>query len=74
MQRIGRVNTIVGGLLIVRGEDESHPDIGQSVLDESLTTIGDVVDVIGPVERPYTVVAPAEAPDPSLIETVLYAR
>ena len=58
MKRLGDVVRTAQGLAVVRSPDETTPDIGTSVVDESLTDIGRVVDVFGPVERPYVAVSP----------------
>ncbi|MFC6726863.1 H/ACA ribonucleoprotein complex subunit GAR1, partial [Halobium palmae] len=44
-------------------------------VDESLTTVGRVVDVFGPVDRPYLAVSPADGVHlPDLLGAKLYAR
>ncbi|WP_138005209.1 H/ACA ribonucleoprotein complex subunit GAR1 [Halalkalirubrum salinum] len=53
LTRVGTVSRTAGGLAIVRCEDAAYPDIGTMVIDESMTTVGRVVDVFGPVDRPY---------------------
>ena len=58
MKRLGEVVRTAQGLAVVRSPDESTPDIGTSVVDESLTDVGRVVDVFGPVTRPYVAVSP----------------
>ncbi|SEO38153.1 RNA-binding protein [Halogranum amylolyticum] len=57
MQRVGSVSRTAQNLAIVHCEDEDHPDIGTAVVDESLSRVGRVVDVFGPVDRPYVAVA-----------------
>ncbi|MGM0606003.1 MAG: H/ACA ribonucleoprotein complex subunit GAR1 [Halobacteriota archaeon] len=57
LARVGTVSRTAGGLAIVRCEDDSYPDIGTMVVDESLSTVGRVVDVFGPVDRPYVGIA-----------------
>ncbi|WP_121742982.1 H/ACA ribonucleoprotein complex subunit GAR1 [Natronorubrum halophilum] len=50
-------------------------EIGTMVLDDSLEEVGRVVDVFGPVERPYLAVTPdAGVHLPSLVGSPLYAR
>ena len=58
MRRLGDVVRTAQGLAVVRSPDETTPDIGTPVLDESLADVGRVVDVFGPVERPYVAVTP----------------
>lgn len=75
MQRVGTVSRTAQGLAIVRCPDEDHPNIGVQVVDENLTTVGRVVDVFGPVDRPYVAVTPASSVDlADLIGAKLYAR
>jgi RNA-binding protein len=57
MQRVGTVSRTAQNLAIVHCEDDAHPDIGATVIDESLSQVGRVVDVFGPVDRPYVAVA-----------------
>jgi RNA-binding protein len=59
MQRLGEVDRTAQGLAIVRLSSDEPPPIGREVVDESLSTVGRVVDVFGPVERPYAAVTPA---------------
>ena len=75
MKRVGEVVRTAQGLAVLRSPDETHPDLGTEVVDESLESVGRVVDVFGPVERPYLAVSPAE--DVSLAVLLgekLYAR
>jgi RNA-binding protein len=73
MRRVGPVVQAAQGLAIVRS-DEDHPDIGTTVIDEELSSVGRVVDVFGPVDRPYVVVSPEADRVASLVGTTLYAR
>ncbi|GAB7090301.1 H/ACA ribonucleoprotein complex subunit GAR1 [Halorubrum luteum] len=78
MRRVGTVVRTAQGLAIARvdAENESEPpEIGLMVVDESLSTVGRVVDVFGPVERPYVAVTPADGITlASLMGGKLYAR
>ena len=75
MRRIGTVVRTAQGLAVVRAPDETVTDIGTTVIDENLDTVGTVVDVFGPVDRPYLGVSPTESVHlPGLVGTVLYAR
>ena len=65
MKRAGEVVRVAQGLAIVRCPDEAHPDIGTELTDQELATVGQVVDVFGPVERPYLAVDPRS--DPALL-------
>jgi RNA-binding protein len=58
MQRLGEVVRTAQGLVIVRVPDDAAPDLGTEVVDESLNEVGRVVDVFGPVDRPYVAVSP----------------
>ncbi|MFB6078028.1 MAG: H/ACA ribonucleoprotein complex subunit GAR1 [Halarchaeum sp.] len=74
MKRAGEVVRSAQGLAIVRCAGEDHPDVGAEVVDERLTDIGRVVDVFGPVSRPYLAVTPDDAAPASLLGAKLYVR
>ena len=75
MKRVGDVVRTAQGLAVVRAPDDEAPDFGITVVDENLTDIGRVVDVFGPVARPYVAVSPNEDVRlPTLLGTTLYAR
>lgn len=74
MRRIGSVVRTAQGIAVVRTEDGTYPDIGTAVVDENLTEIGTVVDVFGPVNRPYVAVSPDEITLATLVGQPLYAR
>ncbi|MDS0281522.1 H/ACA ribonucleoprotein complex subunit GAR1 [Haloarcula onubensis] len=75
MRRVGSVERLAQGLAVVRATDEGYADIGSTLVDEELTSVGEVVDVFGPVERPYMAVSPASGVHiPALLGSPLYAR
>ena len=79
MRRVGTVVRTAQGLAIARVDDDGRghepPDIGLMVVDESLSTVGRVVDVFGPVERPYVAVTPTDGVAlATLMGGKLYAR
>lgn len=77
MERVGEVVRVTQGLAIVRVPQEAsdHAAIGTDVIDESLDTVGRVVDVFGPVSRPYLAVSPTDTVSPAtLLGDRLYAR
>jgi RNA-binding protein len=75
MQRAGDVVRTAQGLAIVRCPGEDHVDIGAQVVDESLDAVGRVVDVFGPVDRPYVAVTPGDGVGlADLVGGKLYAR
>ncbi|MFP4632279.1 MAG: H/ACA ribonucleoprotein complex subunit GAR1 [Halobacteriales archaeon] len=45
-----------GAVLVVRCVEEHEPGLGATVYDSDLGDVGDVIDYVGPVERPYAVV------------------
>lgn len=73
MKRIGEVVRTAGGVAVARSPDDSTPSIGDAVVDESLSEVGRIVDVMGPVGRPYVVVA-ADAAPAALLNRPLYVR
>ena len=75
MRRIGEVVRIAQNVAVVRAPDPDHVDIGTPVVDENLDDLGRVVDVFGPVERPYLAVSPNDDVHlPALVGSPLYAR
>lgn len=75
MRRVGSVERLAQGLAVVRASDETYADIGASLVDDELTAVGEVVDVFGPVDRPYMAVSPTSGVHPpALLGSPLYAR
>ncbi len=73
MHRAGSVVETAQGLLVCRGDDDV--DIGATLVDDSLTDVGRIVDVFGPVDRPYFAVSPApDVHPPRLVGERLYVR
>ncbi|MFT4922509.1 MAG: RNA-binding protein [Haloarculaceae archaeon] len=60
MKRVGEVVRTAQGVAVVRSPGQQYPAIGTDLVDESLSEVGRVVDVFGPVERPYLAVSPTE--------------
>lgn len=60
MYKLGDVVRTAQGLAIVRCPDDEPPEVGTEAVDEQLNAIGRVVDVFGPVSRPYVAVSPDE--------------
>ncbi|MFB6189616.1 MAG: H/ACA ribonucleoprotein complex subunit GAR1 [Halapricum sp.] len=75
MQRAGEVVEVAQGVAIVQCPGEEHPEIGTVVIDERLDSVGRVVDVFGPTDRPYLAVTPNDSVRlPPLLGSVLYYR
>lgn len=75
MHRAGDVVRTAQNVAVVRCDDDEHPDIGDSVVDQNLDSVGRVVDVFGPVERPYLSVTPDRGVHlPALVGQTLYVR
>ena len=75
MKRVGEVVRTAQGLAVVRCPDDEHPDVGDRVVDQDLDDVGEVVDVFGPVDRPYVAVSPVDGVVlPNLLGKKLYAR
>lgn len=73
MERLGTPDRLGQGLLVVRVE--SAPEIGTEVVDGELDVVGTVVDVFGPISRPFAAVSPtADCHPPSLLGSPLYVR
>lgn len=75
MNRAGEVVRVAQGKLVVRAPGAEHVAIGAELVDEDLDPVGRVVDVFGPVERPYLAVVPEDDVAPAaLLGAALYAR
>jgi RNA-binding protein len=74
MRRVGTVERVAQGLAVARAVDDAPPEPGDEVVDESLTVVGRVVSVFGPVDRPYVAVDPADRDPATLFDEPLYAR
>ena len=75
MERLGTVVQTANRLAIARMPGEDHPRIGTMAVDDQLEAVGRVVDVFGPVSRPYVAVkARDDAQLPTLLGKKLYAR
>lgn len=75
MQRVGTVDKTAQGLAIVSLAPDETPDIGLMVIDESLSTVGRIVDIFGPVAEPYAAITPTDgATLTDLVGTTLYAE
>ncbi|MFA5366097.1 MAG: Gar1/Naf1 family protein [Candidatus Bathyarchaeia archaeon] len=71
MQRLGKVlNVTPSSSLIIK--TENPPKIGSEVVDESLSVVGRVFDIIGPVSSPYTVIKPKIKDPAVLVNKPLY--
>jgi len=75
MKRVGEVVRVAQGLAVARVSDDDPPRIGAMVVDENLDDVGRIVDVFGPVGRPYVAVSADDDVDPALLlGKKLYAR
>ncbi len=75
MRPAGEVVRVTQGLLVVRAADQGYPEIGHTLIDDQLEAIGRVVDVFGPVSRPYVAVTPGDDIDAQrLLGERLYER
>lgn len=74
MRRLGDVVRIAAGRIIVRCPDGKRPDLGSETVNVDLVVVGTVVDVFGPVDRPYATVIPDGKLDPGIVGQRLYVR
>jgi len=75
MERAGNVTRTAGNFAVVRSDDADHPGIGATLVDQQLDAVGRVVDVFGPVERPYLAVTPDSGVHlAGLVGDTLYVR
>ena len=71
MQKLGRVRAFTRSKnLIVK--TEQAPKIGLEVVDESLSAVGKIFDIIGPVSSPYAVVKPSIREPAKLVNRPVY--
>lgn len=74
MERVGTVVKFAQGLLVVQSDGASYPSIGTAVIDEHLDAVGTVVDIIGPVDRPFVIVSPRDDKMASSLNQRVYTR
>ena len=74
MRRAGRLVGLAQGVAVVRAGDERFPEVGTELVDEGIDPVGEVVDVFGPVERPYLAVRHGSREVASLVGEPVYAR
>jgi RNA-binding protein len=58
LQKMGRVRAVTPSKNMIVKTDKP-PKLGSEVVDENLTVVGRVFDVIGPVSAPYAVIKPS---------------
>ncbi len=72
MKRLGKVSHISSHKMLILRSDFA-PSIGDAVVTKSLTKIGKVSDVFGPVSKPYVAIKPKEGLNlTELIGQILY--
>ncbi len=72
LQRLGRVLHVSSSRNIIVKAEKKLPRIGDQVVDENITPIGEVFDIIGPVSSPYISVKPKIKKAENYIGQVLY--
>lgn len=72
LQRIGRVLHVSSSRNIIL-KAENVPRIGDKVVDGNLKPVGTVLDVFGPVSKPYVAVKPKTKELQCFLNRVLYA-
>ncbi|MFW6153355.1 MAG: H/ACA ribonucleoprotein complex subunit GAR1 [Halobacteriota archaeon] len=60
MRRLGTLERLGQGKGLVALEADELPAIGADAVDQQLQEVGTVVDVIGPVDRPWVVLDPVD--------------
>jgi rRNA processing protein Gar1 len=71
LQKLGRVRALTPSKnMIVK--TEQAPKIGAQVVDENLSVIGKVFDIIGPLSAPYAVVKPTVREPAKLVNKPVY--
>jgi len=72
MKRVGKLLHVTpsGGV----GRFEVEPKMGQPVFDRSGQRIGNIIDIFGPIQRPYVKIKPASGVElEKLVGRYLYA-
>ncbi len=71
LQKLGRVRALTPSKNVIV-KAENVPKIGTEVVDENLTVVGKVFDIIGPVSAPYAVVKPTISEPVKLLNKPVY--
>jgi RNA-binding protein len=71
LQRIGKVLSVTPSKSLII-KTESPPKIGCEIADESLTVVGKIFDIIGPVSSPYAVIKTNVKNPTALLNKPLY--
>ena len=71
MQKLGKVRALTPSKNVIV-KAEKVPKIGTEVVDENLTVVGKVFDIIGPVSAPYAVVKPTINEPVKLLNKPMY--
>jgi RNA-binding protein len=71
LQRLGRVLSVTPSKNMVVKIDKP-PKMGAQVVDENLTIVGRIFDIIGPVSSPYAVIRPSVKDPQKLANRQLY--
>ncbi|HEX9261171.1 MAG TPA: Gar1/Naf1 family protein [Candidatus Bathyarchaeia archaeon] len=71
LQRLGKIISLTPSHNFVVKTEET-PKIGLSVIDQDLSVVGRVFDIIGPVSAPYAVIKPNVKEPEKLVNQQLY--
>jgi RNA-binding protein len=71
LQKLGRVLALTPSKNMII-KSEQAPKIGFEVVDENLSVVGKVFDIIGPVSAPYAVVKPTIREPAKLLNKPVY--
>ncbi|MFC7072960.1 H/ACA ribonucleoprotein complex subunit GAR1 [Halovenus rubra] len=74
MKRAGTAVGIAQGVVVVRMPNGDELTLGTELVDDSLDTVGHVVDLFGPVDRPYLAVSPTVENPALLVGNPLYTQ
>jgi rRNA processing protein Gar1 len=71
LQKLGRVRALTPSKNMII-KTEKAPKIGSEVVDENLSVVGKVFDIIGPVSAPYAVVKPTVREPAKVVNKPVY--
>lgn len=73
MKRAGTALGTAQGVVVLRSPNGEVPDVGTELVDDTLESVGHVVDIFGPVDQPFLALSATVDHPASLVGEQLYA-